>query len=235
MLTPFGNPQNLYLYSYFAIPTPDFLRVMVPPFALSVAMITICCLFFPADSLTVRTEKIVLPRVRTVVYLALFAFSIAIVFRAIPYWLGLLVIPAALLFLDRRALADVDYPLLGTFVCFFLFSGNLARIPAVQSFFGELLSTSPLVVSALSCQCISNVPSAILLSHFTDNWQELLLGVNIGGAGTIIASLASLITFREFTKHNPGKAGVYLAKFSLVNFSFLAILLVFCYMQTHLL
>ena len=144
-------------------------------------------------------------------------------------------IPAALLFLDRRALADVDYPLLGTFVCFFLFSGNLARIPAVQSFFGELLSTSPLVVSALSCQCISNVPSAILLSHFTDNWQELLLGVNIGGAGTIIASLASLITFREFTKHNPGKAGVYLAKFSLVNFSFLAILLVFCYMQTHLL
>ena len=234
MLTPFGNPQNLYLYSYFAIPTPDFLRVMFPPFLLSVAMITVCCLCFPTDRLTVRTEKIVLPRRRTIVYLALFAFSIAIVFRALPYWLGLIVIPIALLFLDRRALLDVDYPLLCTFVCFFIFSGNLARIPAVQSFLGSLLSTSPLIVSALSCQCISNVPSAILLSHFTDNWRELLLGVNIGGTGTIIASLASLITFREYTRHNPGKSGVYLAKFSLVNFSFLAILLLFCYILTRM-
>lgn len=234
MLTPFGNPQNLYLYSYFAIPTPDFLRVMFPPFLLSVAMITVCCLCFPADRLTVRTEKIVLPRRRTIVYLALFAFSIAIVFRAIPYWLGLVVIPVSLLLLDRRALSDVDYPLLCTFVCFFVFSGNLARIPAVQSLLGGLLSHSPLVVSALSCQCISNVPSAILLSHFTDNWRELLLGVNIGGAGTIIASLASLITFREFSRHNPGKAGAYLAKFSLVNFSFLAVLLLFCYVQTRM-
>ncbi len=234
MLTPFGNPQNLYLYSYFTIPTPDFLRVMFPPFLLSVAMITVCCLCFPADRLTVRTEKIVLPRRRTIVYLALFAFSIAIVFRAIPYWLGLVVIPVSLLLLDRRALSDVDYPLLCTFVCFFVFSGNLARIPAVQSLLGGLLSHSPLVVSALSCQCISNVPSAILLSHFTDNWRELLLGVNIGGAGTIIASLASLITFREFSRHNPGKAGAYLAKFSLVNFSFLAVLLLFCYVQTRM-
>ena len=207
---------------------------MFPPFLLSVAMITVCCLFFPADRLTVRTEKIVLPRRRTIVYLALFAFSIAIVFRALPYWLGLIVIPIALLFLDRRALLDVDYPLLCTFVCFFIFSGNLARIPAVQSFLGSLLSTSPLIVSALSCQCISNVPSAILLSHFTDNWRELLLGVNIGGTGTIIASLASLITFREYTRHNPGKSGVYLAKFSLVNFSFLAILLLFCYILTRM-
>ena len=172
--------------------------------------------------------------IRDSVYLALFAFSIAIVFRAIPYWLGLVVIPVSLLLLDRRALSDVDYPLLCTFVCFFIFSGNLARIPAVQSLLGGLLSHSPLVVSALSCQCISNVPSAILLSHFTDNWRELLLGVNIGGAGTIIASLASLITFREFSRHNPGKAGAYLAKFSLVNFSFLLILLVFCYVLTRM-
>lgn len=234
MLTPFGNPQNLYLYSYFSIPTTAFVRVMFPPFVLSVTLITLCCLLFPREKLAVHTEKIILPHLRTTVYLVLFAFSIAIVFRALPYWLGLVVIPAALFIFDRQALLDVDYPLLCTFICFFIFSGNLSRIPAVQTFLGSLLSRSPLIVSALSCQCISNVPSAILLSHFTDNWQELLLGVNIGGTGTIIASLASLITFREFTKHNPGKSGVYLAKFSLLNFSFLAILLIFCYLQTRL-
>ncbi|MBE6569409.1 MAG: citrate transporter [Ruminococcaceae bacterium] len=228
MLTPFGNPQNLFLYSYFAIPTPEFMRVMLLPFLLSVAMITVCCLFFPKEVLKIDTSGIRLPVDRTALYLILFAFSIAIVFRVIPYWTGLIVIPLALMFLDRNALAQVDYPLLFTFVCFFIFSGNMSRIPFVQNFMAELLSGSVLTVSALSCQCISNVPSAILLSRFTDNWRELLLGVNIGGAGTIIASLASLITFREYMAHNPDKAGSYMLKFSLVNFSFLGILLAAC-------
>ena len=228
MLTPFGNPQNLYLYSRFAIPTADFMGVMIAPFLLSVTLITICCLLFPAVPLTVNDSGIKLPKARTVIYLLLFAFSIAIVFRVLPYWLGLIVIPAALVFMDRKALTAVDYPLLFTFVCFFIFSGNMARIPAVEQFMAALLDRSVLVVSTLSCQCISNVPSAILLSRFTDNWQELLLGVNIGGAGTIIASLASLITFREYMSHNPGKAGAYMARFSLVNFAFLGILLGFC-------
>ncbi len=234
MLTPFGNPQNLYLYSRFAIPTPAFMGVMVWPFVLSVVLITLCCLAFPASPLKVSDSGIQLPSARTAVYLLLFAFSIAIVFRALPYWLGLIVIPLALLFLDRKALAAVDYPLLFTFVCFFIFSGNMARIPAVENFMAALLEKSVLVVSTLSCQCISNVPTAILLSRFTDNWQELLLGVNIGGAGTIIASLASLITFREYLSHNPGKTGYYLARFSLVNFAFLGILLAFCMFLIHI-
>lgn len=229
MLTPFGNPQNLFLYSYFQIPTPDFMSVMVLPFLLAVATITVCCLFFPKEVLTIDTSGIRLPAARTAVYLLLFAFSIAIVFRFIPYWTGLIVIPLALLFMDRNALAQVDYPLLFTFVSFFIFSGNMSRIPIVQDFMANLLSKSVLTVSALSCQFISNVPSAILLARFTDNWQELLLGVNIGGAGTIIASLASLITFREYMTHNPGKAGSYILKFSLVNFSFLGILLLACH------
>jgi len=228
MLTPFGNPQNLYLYSRFAIPTVEFMGVMAWPFVLSVLLITLCCLLFPAHPLQIKESGIRLPVGRTAVYLALFAFSIVIVFRVIPYWLGLIVIPLALLFLDRKALAAVDYPLLFTFVCFFIFSGNMARIPAVEQFMASLLEHSVLVVSTLSCQCISNVPSAILLSRFTDNWQELLLGVNIGGAGTIIASLASLITFREYMHHNPGKTGYYMTRFSLLNFAFLGILLVFC-------
>ncbi|MBQ8642179.1 MAG: citrate transporter [Clostridia bacterium] len=234
MLTPFGNPQNLYLYSRFAIPTAEFMGVMIWPFLLSVTLITICCLLFPSVPLTVKDSGIRLPAGRTAVYLVLFAFSIAIVFRALPYWLGLIIIPLALLFMDRKALTAVDYPLLFTFVCFFIFSGNMARIPAVEQFMAALLDKSVLVVSTLACQCISNVPSAILLSRFTENWQELLLGVNIGGAGTIIASLASLITFREYMTHNPGKAGYYMARFSLINFAFLGILLGFCMMLVKL-
>ena len=234
MLTPFGNPQNLYLYSRFAIPTAEFMGVMIWPFLVAVTLITVCCLLFPAESLTVKDSGIRLPVKRTAIYLILFAFSIAIVFRALPYWLGLIVIPLALLFLDRKALTAVDYPLLFTFVCFFIFSGNMSRIPAVEQFMAALLDKSVLVVSTLSCQCISNVPSAILLSRFTDNWQELLLGVNIGGAGTIIASLASLITFREYMSHNPGKAGYYMGRFSLINFAFLGILLGFCMMLVRI-
>ena len=118
----------------------------------------------------------------------------------------------------------VDYGLLLTFVFFFIFAGNMARIPAVRSLFSALLGQNTLLVTVLSCQFISNVPSAILLSQFTSNYADLLVGVNIGGVGTLIASLASLITFREYVKRNPGKTGYYIRAFSLFNFSFLAIL-----------
>ena len=111
---------------------------------------------------------------------------------------GLIVIPIVLLFADRKALAQVDYGLLFTFVFFFIFSGNMARIEAVRELFSALLDKSTLLVSTLSCQFISNVPSAILLSQFTENYRDLLVGVNIGGVGTLISSLASLITFREY-------------------------------------
>jgi Na+/H+ antiporter NhaD/arsenite permease-like protein len=231
MLTPFGNPQNLYLYSHFNIPNAEFVTIMAPPFALATVMIIAACLVFvPKTTIAVADhDQKELPRGRTALYLALFALSIAIVFRTIPYVVGLVAIPAVLLFADRKALRQVDYPLLFTFVCFFIFSGNMARIDVVQAFFSGLLERSVLIFSTLSCQVISNVPSAILLSQFTDNYRELLLGVNIGGAGTLIASLASLITFREYLSHNPGKAGSYIARFSAFNFTFLIVLLVFCY------
>ena len=136
-------------------------------------------------------------------------------------------IPAVLLFMDRQALKMVDYPLLLTFVFFFVFSGNMARIDAVRQLFSGLLEKSTLLFSVVSCQVISNVPSAILLSQFTENYKELLLGVNIGGVGTLIASLASLITFREYTKQNKGKTLHYILLFSAFNFAFLIILAVF--------
>ncbi len=229
MLTPFGNPQNLYLYSKFNIPDLEFMGIMLPPFLLSVVLITLCVfIFIKPEPLTLEDDGYNTPWGRVAFYLVLFALSIVIVFRFIPFWIGLIVIPTALLFLDRRALLNVDYGLLFTFVFFFIFSGNMARIPAVREFFSELLSINTLVFSTLSCQVISNVPSAILLSQFTDNYRELLLGVNIGGAGTLIASLASLITFRSYLQHNPGKAGSYILKFSAFNFAFLGILLAFC-------
>ena len=230
MLTPFGNPQNLFLYTKFNIPTLEFMSIMAPPFILSVALITLACIIFvKAEPLSLENEKIELNPPRTVIYLLLFALSILIVFRGIPYQVGLVVIPIFLLFMDRKALCDVDYPLLFTFVFFFIFSGNMGRIEAVNELFSSLLERSTLIFSALSCQVISNVPSAILLSQFTDNYKELLLGVNIGGVGTLISSLASLITFRQYVSHNPGKAGSYILKFSAFNFTFLVILTLFAY------
>ena len=230
MLTPFGNPQNLFLYTKFNIPTLEFMGIMAPPFILSVVLITVCCIVFvKAEPLSLEDEKIELDPTRTVIYLILFLLSIVIVFRVIPYAVGLIVIPIALLIMDRRALLDVDYPLLLTFVFFFIFAGNMGRIEAVNILFSSLLERSTLVFSAISCQIISNVPSAILLSQFTDNYRELLLGVNIGGVGTLISSLASLITFRHYVTNNPGKAGSYILKFSLFNFAFLIILTAFAY------
>lgn len=229
MLTPFGNPQNLYLYSKFNIPDLEFISIMLIPFIVSIVLITVCCLVFVKNEPLIIEEKAAsLPILRTAVYLLLFAFSILIVFRSVPYYWGLIIIPIAILLLDRQALLDVDYGLLFTFVFFFIFSGNMARIDVVRNFFSFLLEKNTLVFSSLSCQFISNVPSAILLSQFTDNYKELLLGVNIGGAGTMIASLASLITFREYSKQEPGHTGRYIIKFSLFNFAFLGILIIVC-------
>ena len=228
MLTPFGNPQNLYLYTKFNIPTPEFMGIMTPPFVLSVVLITLCCIVFVRpEPLRVEDEKVRLPPGRTALYLGLFLLSIVIVFRVIPYWIGLVVIPAVLFAVDRKALKMVDYPLLFTFVFFFIFAGNLSRIGTVRAFLSMLLDKSTLLFSVLSCQFISNVPSAILLSQFTSNYSDLLVGVNIGGTGTLIASLASLITFGEYTRHNPGKTGRYVKLFSAFNFGFLIILTCF--------
>lgn len=228
MLTPFGNPQNLYLYSKFNIPNGEFLSIMAPPFIFSVFLITLSCfVFVRSEKIEISDDEIVLDRTKTTVLLLLFAFSIIIVFRVIPYYLGLVVVPLVLLFVDRKALGKVDYPLLLTFVFFFIFAGNMGRMDGVRSFFSSLLDKDTLVFSALSCQFISNVPSAILLSQFTSDYRDLLLGVNIGGTGTLIASLASLITFREYSHIHPERKGEYLLSFSLFNFGFLILLILF--------
>ena len=228
MLTPFGNPQNLYLFSYYHIASTEFIGIMLPPFLLSIALILLCRFFVPKDPLAVPEEPVRLDQKRVVVYALLFCLAVAMVLRVVPYGVGLVIIPAVLLVLDRNALKSVDWGLLLTFAAFFTFSGNLARIDAVQMFFARLLSHGTMLVSALTSQFISNVPAAILLSRFTQDYQGLLIGVNVGGAGTLIASLASLITFREFAKHKPAQTGRFLLLFLAVSFGFLAVLLGQC-------
>lgn len=227
MLTPFGNPQNLYLYSYFNIPTGEFCSVMLPPFLLAVTLICLSCLFVKPKKLSMKDDfPIKLDRKRTAAYLLLFAVAILVVLSAIDIAVGMILIIGALLFLDRLALKLVDYPLLMTFFFFFVFSGNLSRINAVNEFVSSLLARDTLLVSVLSCQFISNVPSAILLSRFTSNYRALLLGVNIGGTGTLIASLASLITFNEYRTLYPKKTKVYISLFSVLNAVFLIVMTV---------
>ena len=224
MLTPFGNPQNLYLYTKFNIPTAEFIKIMAPPFIISITIITVCCMFIKPEPLEIEDAQPEFDIKRTVIYLLLFALSILIVFRTVPYGLGLIIILPVLFFMDREALKAVDYPLLLTFVFFFIFAGNMSRIHIVQEILSSLMEKSTLLFSILSCQVISNVPSAILLSRFTQNYADLLLGVNIGGVGTLIASLASLITFREYVKYNPKKTVYYIGMFTAFNFGFLFVL-----------
>ena len=225
MLTPFGNPQNLYLFNHYTIPNGEFLTIMLPPFLLSTALILACCLLIPRQVLAVPQRELTLDKPRAIAYGLLFCLAVGMVLRAVPYPVGLAFIAAALAVMDPRALKSVDWGLLVTFAAFFTFSGNMARIEPVRTLFRQLLAHGTMPVAALTSQVISNVPAAILLSQFTDDYPALLVGVNIGGAGTLVASLASLITFREYTKHVKGQTGRFLALFSAVSFGFLAVLL----------
>ncbi len=246
MIVPFGNPQNLYLYSYYGLGLGDFLAAMALPFALSTAGIVACTWWLcgqsngGSDRDDTRSLAVPMPlsRRRLAIYGALVALTLLAVFRIVPVAAAVAVVAAALAALDRRALAAVDWGLLATFACFFVFAGNLARVPEVSAWLSPLMADHGLLVSAGLSQIISNVPAAVLLSHFTGAWQPLLVGVNIGGAGTLVGSLASLITLQHFTsvrKIFPRatalpelSTGRFLALFSVLNFGFLAILLIAC-------
>lgn len=225
MLTPFGNPQNLYLYELFNIGNFEFVKIMFLPFIISIILITLSTLFIKKEELVIEEEvKEELPIKKTIIYLVLFVLTILVVFRIIPFLIGLLVVIPVIFLMDKEALKKVDYALLLTFVCFFIFSGNISRIDVVKNIMSGLLEKNTLLVSVISCQVISNVPTSILLGQFTSNYKQLLVGVNIGGVGTLISSLASLITFKEFSSHYKDKVKLYLIMFTLINFLFLIIL-----------
>lgn len=155
------------------------------------------------------------------------------VFKLVPYPLGGITIGLALLFFDRRVFLQLDWALLATFLAFFVFAGNMARIGAVRDFLSAMLEKSTFLVSIAASQVISNVPAAILLSQFSDNWRALLLGVNIGGTGTLVASLASLITLSEYRRQT-GTSAQFLRLFILLNIPFLVVLAIAGLIEVHL-
>lgn len=226
VLTPVGNPQNLYLYSRYDLRMADFLSATGPLWLLSLLVVLLLSLRLPRDRVEVFLgEAPDVDKKSLGLYLALFLLCLLVVLRLLSWqWmLGILVL--VLLVLDRRRLLKADFLLLLTFVCFFVFSGNLARIGAVETLLRRLLAGRELFTAALTSQVISNVPAALLLSRFTEAGRELLLGVNIGGLGTPVASLASLISLKLYAHSQHGNSGRFLALFSLVNFALLALLL----------
>lgn len=226
MILPFGNPQNLFLFSYYRLGLGEFVCALAIPFAASLALILICCLFVKPEPLTVaRKPEKPYDRKRLALYLALFASVILGILNLVPYWVACAVAILVLLGADPKSLRQVDYGLLLTFACFFVFSGNLTRIPAVQEFLTDMLrDQGAFIVGVISSQVVSNVPSAILLAPFTSDWKGLLLGVDIGGVGTPIASLASLITISAYSRCRLGETGRFVLLFEAFNFGFLALL-----------
>ena len=240
MLTPIGNPQNLYLYGLSGLSISEFLLHMAPSTIISFVLLIICSLFLKKEEITIlETTNTVENKkpVLTAYYFVLFILCLLTVAYLIPYPVLLLVSIPVLLIWDNETLKKVDYSLLLTFISFFVFIGNMQRIPAVAEMISSLVEGKELITAFLASQIISNVPAAMLLSGFTDNYRDLLLGVNIGGLGSLIASLASLISFKYFAnyvaklpKESNITKGKYLVHFTSMNVLFAAFLLGFVFL-----
>lgn len=227
MLMPIGNPQNLYLYSFFNIPFWQFVLHMAPLTLASAFMLTLAVLLIKNEPLMLpenQNKTLISSIPRLVIYSMLFFVCLLCVLRILPYPLMLVVVFLVILVSDKNLLVKADYFLLLTFICFFIFIGNMQRIPAVCNLLGRLISGRELFLGILLSQFISNVPSAILLSGFTANSAALLYGVNIGGLGTLIASLASVISYRCYCTAVKGNSGKYMSTFTICNIVFLIVL-----------
>ena len=229
MLTPVGNPQNLYLYSYYNMSAGEFFAATAPATVASGVLIAALVLFVPKRAIPVAyfSEEVKLEKRSFALSLVLLALSLATVFRLLPWQWMLGAVILLLLVFDRGSLKDADFLLLLTFVCFFVFVGNLGEIEAVRYALEKVLAGRELLVGAAVSQVISNVPAAVLLSGFTDNAKALLLGVDIGGLGTPVASLASLISLRLYAKEPGSNTGRFLLVFTAANAALLIGLLVF--------
>lgn len=227
MLTPIGNPQNLFVYDTYKMTALSFVKTMLPAGLISLVMICLLTLLLPDTPCTSDTANHRdIPKAPTAGYSVLFVICLLTVLRVVPDVVCLAAAVVTALIFDRKLLAKVDYALLATFVCFFIFVGNIDRIDAVRDFFSSILSGRELIVTALLSQVISNVPAAVMLSGFTENGAGLLLGADLGGFGTLIASLASLISFQIYRKSEGAQSGRYILFFSLINFGMLVPLLI---------
>ncbi len=226
MMTPIGNPQNLYIYDEYGLSAGEFIMTMLPAGAVSLVCLLLLSLLVPKTACKPREDDAAgISGKLAVVYGVLFAVCVITVFKVLPFWVCAVAAVAAAVIFDRKLLLKADYALLATFICFFVFVGNIARIDAVHDFFSGIMAGREILVSALLSQGISNVPAAVMLRGFTANGTALLAGVNIGGLGTPIASMASLISLQFYRKADGAHSGRYMAVFSAVNFGMLALLL----------
>ncbi len=234
MLTPIGNPQNLYLYSVSKMPLTEFLLLMLPC-TLTAAVLLLLCIFFGYKSEQAMTaseltgtksnkKAPVLNRSKLIFYLVLFVLCLLCVADILSVYILFAIILVAVFIENKKLLLNIDYSLLATFVCFFIFIGNMGRLPAFRNFIQMILDGRARLVSVAISQVISNVPAALLLSGFTNEWKELIIGTNLGGLGTLIASMASLISYKQLAAQYPEKKGKYLLVFTLWNVIFLAVL-----------
>ena len=229
MLTPLGNPQNLYLYNLSGYSLGQFLKIMLPYTGVAAVLLVIAILTLRGKQEAIAYEKEEregkrASRFKVPVYLILFALSIAVVCRVLP-WQGVMVATVLLVVvLDYELMFQVDYSLLLTFVGFFLFTGNMAKIPAISNWLQNLVQGREYLVSILTSQVISNVPATLLLSGFTWDYRTLIIGVNVGGLGTLIASMASLISYKAYASAETENKGRYILRFTLVSLAFLAVL-----------
>lgn len=227
MFTPIGNPQNLYLYGLTGMGLVEFLLYMLPLTALSLLLLLL--VIFTEKPLPVVTdlqEEEKHPDMRKVwTYIGLFLCCLLTVVHILPWQASFVIVFGVMLVIDRKLFAKVDYCLLGTFLGFFIFVGNMQNIPAVSTWLQSLLAGKEMLLSALASQVISNVPAAMLLSGFTEEYKALLYGVNIGGLGTLIASLASIISYKFYAEMKDSHKGKYMMVFTAYNVVFFLILL----------
>ena len=229
MLTPLGNPQNLYLYGMSEMDMGAFVRLMLPYSIVSLVLLVVwaawLCCSGTAISVSHTTVTAKPNRALIALYSVLFALCLLVVLRVLPYGVVFTVVLAGTFLADRCTLKRVDYSLIFTFVALFIFIGNLGRVEAFSTWLKNILTGREVLVSVLASQVTSNVPAAILLSGFTDNFRALIIGTNLGGLGTLIASMASLISYRQMAREAPAAKGRYFALFTFSNLVFLVILL----------
>lgn len=248
MMTPIGNPQNLYLYAGSGMEMGEFLKLMFPVTLISGIMLFVCCILQKQVDIKLGAlgrstdvdEQLKLGqeaagtagpggagsrRRLLTFYTLVFALSLLTVFHVVHYVVPLTFTVIGALIIHRQILKKADYNLLLTFISFFVFIGNMGRIPAVSAWLSQVLEGRELLVAFLCSQVISNVPAAVLLSGFTGQWDRLLLGVNIGGLGTLIASMASLISYKLYVKEMPESKAQYFRCFTMFNIGFAVVLL----------
>ncbi len=234
MITPIGNPQNLYLFNFYNISVLEFFKIMALPTLFSLVLIIACVFFIKPEKLTYEdSEDLSMSKPKLICYLIMFLLILLVVVRVLKWYWVLPAMVVAIMFIDIKAFTIVDYTIPLTFVLFFIFSGNLARIPAINDFLVSVIDGNTFLCGYLSCQLISNVPTAILLSNFTGNYAELLVSVNVASLGIIFSSLSGIIALRHFIKYSKKEKGKSTWYYILLDFAFNIGMLVILYPASY--